>query len=719
MFYNPYGMFGGMGNPYMPAGNPFYSMPAPQMAGPYGRAMQPQAIGSGQLCTPPQMSKPQQGMQYRSNIKAKGADAAGRKPVSHSIQKAKKDKTDHLLKVTDFTANDLTEEILDEIVGKYGIGIDDIYHLAPGQEWMFSQAKNVTSAFFTQALFKAVIKIKPSTFRQKIDSVCKKRDNLRTAFAYENMPKPYQVVLKNRTADLKFLDISNVSSEELDDTIKSLMAADRRRGFDLENDPLLRVTIYKTCEEDTYAILISQPHINNDGASTGILMKELFLDYAMESQGIPTEELENISFQKYAQWLEDLDRTKEFDYWKEVLADMPALTVAPGYAASNLEFDMQTKGLRFDSETNKKIRKMQGTYKATINNIMQTAWGVMLQKLYGVSDVTFGAITSGRSAEVQNSDMITGGMVNAVPVRIRTNGDVTFAELVRDTQKQFAQSLQYSHCAPSELQSAIGRKEPIFDHLLNFHNFVGAGEFSDAPKLPGITLLDSESFDNLSTDLCVYFMMQKGAFVCNFTYNGNTFTDSKIDILIKCFQKVVEQIVQNDTELKVSQIECPDMSVFAAAEREDAAKKQKIRSFLAGLSVFQGVDAAAIRELADQVKITSYVSDDVIFAEKKELKELSFVMEGYVELAREAMNGWTNSLMSLKPGKMLSAAGVLDGTPTYVTARAISKDVKVLSIPKEVVWKFLERYPVIALNMIQELEAVGKSYSFLWLGSDC
>ena len=369
------------------------------------------------------------------------------KSVSRSITKTPKAKVKSTLKVSDFTANDLTEEALDIIVSKYGVDIDDIYPLAPGQEWMFSRAHKVTSEFFTQALFKAVIKIKPSTFRQKVDEVCKRRDNLRTAFAYEGMPKPYQVILKNRSAELKFIDISNIAPEDIDDKLKNLMAADRRKGFDLENDPLLRITIYKTCEEDTHAILVSQPHINNDGASMGILLKELFVDYAMESQGLQTEALENISFQKYAEWIEKLDRTKEFDYWKQVLQNMPHLTRAPGCVKSNLEFDMQTEVLSFTSEVNKSIRKMQGVYKATLNNIMQTAWGVMLQKLYMTNDVTFGAITSGRSVEIQNSDMITGGMVNAVPVRVKLDSDKTFAELVSDVQKQFAQSLQYSHCS--------------------------------------------------------------------------------------------------------------------------------------------------------------------------------------------------------------------------------------------------------------------------------
>lgn len=185
-----------------------------------------------------------------------------------------------------------------------------------------------------------------------------------------------------------------------------------------------------------------------------------------------------------------------------------------------------------------------------------------------------------------------------------------------------------------------------------------------------------------------------------------------------CFRKVILQIAENNTELRISEIECPDISVFREAEKTAEAQKQQICSFIAGLSVFNGVDAVAVKEIADYARVTSYVTDDIILIEKKVTDELSFVMNGYVELAREAMDGWTNSLMSLKPGKMITASGVLDDVKSYVSARAITDDVKVLSIPKEAMWKFIERYPCIALNIIKEQENIGKSYSFLWLSSD-
>ena len=64
------------------------------------------------------------------------------------------------------------------------------------------------------------------------------------------------------------------------------MEADRIRGFDLEKDSLLRINVYKSGKKDTYSMVVSQPHINTDGTSVGVLFKELYVGYTLDLNGI-------------------------------------------------------------------------------------------------------------------------------------------------------------------------------------------------------------------------------------------------------------------------------------------------------------------------------------------------------------------------------------------------------------------------------------------------
>nr|MCR5686244.1 hypothetical protein [Lachnospiraceae bacterium] len=243
----------------------------------------PQAPQGQQLCTP--------GQPVATAAPAAPAAPSGAIVVEEKAAAAPK-KVKHSFKLADFEAK-LSKKDLDQIVSMYGTDIKDIYDLGPGQKWMFSKASFVTSTFFVQTMFKAIADITPASFRINTDKVVEKHDNLRTAFAHTNLEKPYQVVLNDRKAELAFYDISDTPGDELDEKLTSLVEADRRRGFDLEKDPLLRISVYRTPDIDgkqSFAIIVSQPHINIDGASSGILYKELFIDYAMAKSGKKVQE---------------------------------------------------------------------------------------------------------------------------------------------------------------------------------------------------------------------------------------------------------------------------------------------------------------------------------------------------------------------------------------------------------------------------------------------
>ena len=162
--------------------------------------------------------------------------------------------------------------------------------------------------------------------------------------------------------------------------MEEFRVSDRRRGFDLENDPLLRITIFSTAEENTYAIISSQPHINDDGASEMMMFKEIFIDYALGDK-VKLPEIGIGSYQNYAKWLEGLDRDSELKYWKELLANTPQ-THLPGRINTNLDPEVNSLLLSFSPEEDVIISKLQTRYGATLNSIAQSAWAVMLQKIY-------------------------------------------------------------------------------------------------------------------------------------------------------------------------------------------------------------------------------------------------------------------------------------------------------------------------------------------------
>lgn len=661
----------------------------------------------------------QQSSMSASSVTKPQAPAAAQYQPSAAGQNAftaakKKPTVAHTYTVSSFTAKDLSEKSLDAILSLYGMNIEDIYDLSPGQEWMFSGGK-VTSSFFTQSLYRVIVSIKPATFRQNTDSVVAKHGNLRTAFAHTGLDKPYQVVLKNRQAEVRFYDLSDVDADELDDKLRNIMLSDRRRGFDLENDSLLRIAIYKTKGDDTYAVLLSQPHINNDAVSANVLLKELFLDYAMGNVNFNMDQTEETSYADYINFVNSLDKTVELDYWKKVLEDAPEVKPLPGWFESKIEYEQSTKIFTFDQETTKKIRALSKKFKATQNCVVQATWGAMLHHIFGVDDVMFGSITSGRSAEVKNVNMITGGMVNALPVRAKSVGDGKFIDMVKDVQMQFANSMKYCHCSPQEIQRALSREGILFDHLLNFHNFAGNQQFYGNNNLPGITLLAGVGYDNLSTDLCVYFMMTGNGFQINFTYNQSAFSEEKIDLLMECFRNTLLKVCEAPEDVLLSDLYAEGVEKLQEAGADEAMEKAKLVSYLMGIKAFKDLAPEAIREIAEYVRLKSYAEDDIVLYDRKSSDKCAFIVEGTVLLEKKDLHGWYNPLNTVKKGAMVSASGILEDCPNHFEAKVLTPTAKAVVIAKEEMQALIGKYPQIAINIIEELDGMARKYSSLWI----
>lgn len=350
-----------------------------------------------------------------------------------------------------FTAKNIDPADLNRIMSLYGDNVQDVYELGAGQKWMFEKGKKNKSAFFMQMMLKAEIDIDPFSFRKKVDEVCSKRETLRFAYVHKQMKKPYSVELKNRKAELHFDDLSDVPIDEEDAKLESLCDADRRRGFDLEKDPLIRIRVYKLSGEKRHAIMISQPHINSDGTSVGLLIKDIFIDYVLKIPDFKQNDL--FSYKKYAEYLETIDKKAELDYWKEYLDGIPEHQPLPGAKAASGEFSEMVHFVPFSPETEKALQEAQKRYKTTVYNILQASWGVMMNRITGSEDVIFGAISSGRDPGMYQCMDLVGGFIKVLPVRVKVTDDTKFSALVKQIQSEFAKSMNYSHCSPEEIST--------------------------------------------------------------------------------------------------------------------------------------------------------------------------------------------------------------------------------------------------------------------------
>src|SRR4029077_20261402 len=123
-----------------------------------------------------------------------------------------------------------------------------------------------------------------------------------------------------------------------------------------------------------------------------------------------------------------------------------------------------TTSFRVSEETTRALSDLARSCHTTVNTVLQGAWAQLLMWLTGQHDVAFGAVVSGRPAEVVGAESMVGLFINTVPVRANITPATTTAELLDQLQSAHTHTLEHQHLALSEIHRITGH-EQLFDTL--------------------------------------------------------------------------------------------------------------------------------------------------------------------------------------------------------------------------------------------------------------
>lgn len=615
-----------------------------------------------------------------------------------------------------YTAKGIDQGDLRRMTSLYGDQIVDIYELGAGQSWMFERGQKYAVPLFTQLMLEAEMDIDPASFRKKVNDVCLKYNALRFAYAYRDQKKPYCVELKDRTAELHFEDLSAVPEDTIEERLRKICEVDCRRNFDLEKDPLFRISVYKLSGERRHAILISQPHINSDGTSLGVLIKEILIDYVLklDTSGMA----EDINWYKiHADYLEGIDKQAELAYWKRYLGGCQETVSLPGAGSSN-SHDEAVHFSVLSSETDKAVRAASRRYKTTLFNLLQAAWGVTLYRITGRRDMIFGAITSGRESEILQRYTIPGGFVRFLPVRVQIQPGMTFGELADRMQGGFAESVRNSDCSPSEIREAVGLKQPLFDHVLNCHNFSFSKSMAKSfTGFSGLKILGANVYDNLETDLAVYLRPNEEPFSIAMAYNSHVFTSETVTLYAECYRETLKELFQTEEDVRISDLKKFDKSLFELSAYARQIRTLKMLIPLKAMPAFRELREPDLMLLAESTTMKTYLSGEQIYEGDAVLHAIPVLAGGKVVILKQDRKGWYNPLRILYRGKTITMSGFLGEKIERYRAEAYSDEVEVMFIPCDVINRLMKRYPSIAREFIREARDTTSIYEDMWMYS--
>jgi tyrocidine synthetase-3 len=380
---------------------------------------------------------------------------------------------------------------------------EKIYPLSPLQEGMLFHKvyDDSSTAYFNQTEMDIEGIIDLELMGKSLNRLIERHDVLRTVFVYQQSNHMRQVVLSRRKSRIRYEDISHLSSDEQRSFIREYRENEKQKGFDLSKDILFRMSIFQTGEK-IYQMIISYHHMIMDGWCQGILFQELLHIYASLKRSQAPQLEPAIPYSRYINFLKTKDKEEGLAFWQERLtgytqqAALPqrqALSEKRGYQQSELQ-------LIVDEKLTQQLKDVARESRITLNTLMQTLWGVVLQKYTGLDDVVFGAVVSGRTPEVQDIENMIGLTINTVPVRVTGGDKKSFRQLASEVQQEAFSAEPYEYLPLYDIQSRSELQQGLFNHIFIFENYpMDATMFQNAEDV-GFEILDMQLSEQTNYD---------------------------------------------------------------------------------------------------------------------------------------------------------------------------------------------------------------------------
>ncbi|TBV12878.1 non-ribosomal peptide synthase/polyketide synthase, partial [Stutzerimonas kirkiae] len=345
--------------------------------------------------------------------------------------------------------------------------IEDIYPLSPMQQGMlFHTLYAQGGGDYINQMRVDVDGLDVERFRQAWQSVVDRHDVLRARFVTQ-FEQPLQVI--RRQVEIPFASLDWSAQLDIQQSLDTWAEADRQQGFDLLNDPLLRLAVIRTGENSHHLIYTSH-HILMDGWSSSQLLGEVLQVYA----GQPGTRQPS-RYRDYIDWLQKQDKASSEAFWKEQLKDLDG----PTRLAQAIRQDKVDLGTGYgdhyqvlDQQQTQRLIDFARQQRVTVNTLVQAAWLLLLQRYTGQDSVTFGATVAGRPGELQGVEQQLGLFINTLSVIASPKQEQSVAQWIEQVQAQNLALREHEHTPLYEIQRWAGfGGESLFDNILVFENY--------------------------------------------------------------------------------------------------------------------------------------------------------------------------------------------------------------------------------------------------------
>ncbi len=389
-------------------------------------------------------------------------------------------------------------------------------------------------------------RLNESALRKAFTALIQRHDSLRLSFPVINGEAR---VCKGDVYDpVDIEDISKLPAAEQQEISKAWLARHAQTPFNLDSGPLLRLNVLRLNAEEQIA-LINVHHIISDGWTIGLLIHEwsqCYNAYAQNRQpdlpALPIQYTDYAAWQR--QWLQGEVLERQLGYWKQKLADAPALLELPTDYPRPAIMRYQGSYLRLavDSALTQQIKQFSQDQGVTIFMTLLAAFKVLLYRYSGQQDLQVGTPIAGRTR--RETEGLIGFFVNTLVLRSVIAGEKSFLHLLQQVKQTELEAHEHQDIPFEYLVEKLNparslSHSPLFQVMFALQN---APEY--ALQLDGLQarLLESEASTS-KFDLTLSIEERGQGFTCHWEYNTDLFRTATIARMHEHWQVLLRGIL--------------------------------------------------------------------------------------------------------------------------------------------------------------------------------
>lgn len=380
--------------------------------------------------------------------------------------------------------------------------VEDIYPLTPLQQGMLvhTVSEPQSGVYVQQICTQLEGKLHIDEFAAAWRDTVRRFEVLRTAFLWEELDEPLQVVRQDVDVPWKHDDWRSSPEPHCDERLQTFLAEDRQQGFDLGSAPLMRMTIIRHTD-DQWTWIWSFHHLLCDGWSVAIIRRDFMAFYAARCNSQNPTLPEPTRFRDHIARVQNNDNESSDVFWRKKLAGFETPTrihTISNETQPDAVFAQQTK--RFTREQTAAFLNFARTNNLTLNTVLHGAWSLLLSRCSRETDVVYGATASGRSAAEDGLESAVGLYINTLPVRVFVDGNSVLQTWLKALQTDLLNIREFEHSSLSRIQKQSDVTGPLFESILVFENYPATDATTNSTEL---NFVDTQYFEQSNYPLAL------------------------------------------------------------------------------------------------------------------------------------------------------------------------------------------------------------------------